>query len=392
MATIEPTAGRRAERRDERRDEEPGEPRGERRAAPPDPLAEELERLARRVRAELGDDDLRHIRRVARASKLCGRLGRLLIVTSLEPAGFLAGVLALAAHKVLEAVEIGHSVLHGAYDELDPKGRFHSDKFAWEMPIDERAWHRTHNLRHHPNTNVVGRDADVALGFVRLAAESPHRPLCYAQLPALLFGGLPNFALLMQMQFSGVFDLFFDNGLPSRFNYLPDRSPRTALRTLAGALKKPARYYGKNYLLYPLLAGPLAGKLVVGTWLAERLRDVWVGLIILCGHTGPDAVAYPEGTRAKSKGQYYRMQIEATNNFEVPAALSLFAGALDRQIEHHLFPDLPPNRVREIAPEVRRICERHGVRYHSAGLARAVLRSLAHVAALSLPARPAAAR
>jgi fatty acid desaturase len=36
---------------------------------------------------------------------------------------------------------------------------------------------------------------------------------------------------------------------------------------------------------------------------------------------------------------------------------------LDRQIEHHLFPTLPPARLREIAPEVRAICERHGVAY-----------------------------
>jgi linoleoyl-CoA desaturase len=42
-------------------------------------------------------------------------------------------------------------------------------------------------------------------------------------------------------------------------------------------------------------------------------------------------------------------------------------GALDLQIEHHLFPRMPPNRLREIAPRVRAICEAHGVRYRSAG-------------------------
>jgi linoleoyl-CoA desaturase len=42
-------------------------------------------------------------------------------------------------------------------------------------------------------------------------------------------------------------------------------------------------------------------------------------------------------------------------------------GGLDRQIEHHLFPRLPPNRLREIAPRVRAVCEAHGVRYLSKG-------------------------
>jgi linoleoyl-CoA desaturase len=30
-----------------------------------------------------------------------------------------------------------------------------------------------------------------------------------------------------------------------------------------------------------------------------------------------------------------------------------------------LFPRLPPNRLRQIAPRVREICEKHGLRYRS---------------------------
>ena len=51
---------------------------------------------------------------------------------------------------------------------------------------------------------------------------------------------------------------------------------------------------------------------------------------------------------------------------ESPTCLSILCGGLDKQIEHHVFPRLPPNRLREIAPRVRAICERHGVRYLSA--------------------------
>jgi linoleoyl-CoA desaturase len=47
----------------------------------------------------------------------------------------------------------------------------------------------------------------------------------------------------------------------------------------------------------------------------------------------------------------------------VPKAISVLCGGLDRQIEHHLFPRLPPNRLREIAPRVKAICEAHGVQY-----------------------------
>jgi fatty acid desaturase len=47
------------------------------------------------------------------------------------------------------------------------------------------------------------------------------------------------------------------------------------------------------------------------------------------------------------------MQVEASSNFEVSLPVSILCGALDKQIEHHLFPTLPPQRLRQIAPEVR---------------------------------------
>jgi linoleoyl-CoA desaturase len=50
----------------------------------------------------------------------------------------------------------------------------------------------------------------------------------------------------------------------------------------------------------------------------------------------------------------------------VSRIFSQLSGGLDQHIEHHLFPTLPPERLREIAPKVREICERHGITYKSA--------------------------
>ena len=36
---------------------------------------------------------------------------------------------------------------------------------------------------------------------------------------------------------------------------------------------------------------------------------------------------------------------------------------LNYQIEHHLYPDLPMARYREVQPKVRAVCEKHGVPY-----------------------------
>ena len=92
--------------------------------------------------------------------------------------------------------------------------------------------------------------------------------------------------------------------------------------------------------------------------------------------------SWPAGTRARGRGEWYAMQVEASRDFEVSLPLSILCGGLDRQIEHHLFPTLPPPRLREIAPEVRAICERHGVEYKTDSWPRTLKKALSWVAEL----------
>ena len=85
------------------------------------------------------------------------------------------------------------------------------------------------------------------------------------------------------------------------------------------------------------------------------------------------------------------MQAEATRNFQVPYRLSQLCGALDLQIEHHMFPRLPPNRLREIAPEIREICEAHGVSYRTGSWPSVLLGAFRHLWNLSKPTEKEAA-
>jgi linoleoyl-CoA desaturase len=77
------------------------------------------------------------------------------------------------------------------------------------------------------------------------------------------------------------------------------------------------------------------------------------------------------------------MQVMSTNNYEVSRPISILCGGLDHQIEHHLFPMLPPPRLREIAPEVRTICERHGVPYKTDTWGATLRKALAHIGRLA---------
>ena len=341
-----------------------------------------------RIRSEMGAEDMTRLERLNLFSYSMEVTGRVLIHFSLEPLTWSAGVLALWVHKQLQATEIGHPVLHGCYDKLEGSEAFQSATFSWDIPIDEEAWRRGHNLRHHPYTNVTGRDPDIHFGPVRLNDNVPHRWFHYVQLPYTLFMMWPAFAMGMNSHFSGLLDVLRKE---EDRDFLTERSWRSFLGAAHMAFRKYIPYYAKNYVLFPMLAGPLWWKVLLGNHVAEVLRDVYSAMSIFCGHIGEDIADYPEGTRANGRGGWYEMQCASTQNFQVPYVLSVLCGGLDYQIEHHLFPQLPPERLRQIAPEVQAICAAHGVPYRTGSWPRVIGSALAEVARLSLPTKNAEA-
>jgi fatty acid desaturase len=345
-------------------------------------FGEEIDAVKRRALERIGPEDVAYVKRVNRFSRTMEVIGRVLIHFSPEPVTFTLGVGALWLHKQLQATEIGHTALHGAYDRLEGAEKFRSRTFRWDTPIDEESWREGHNVKHHGNTNVAGKDPDIHFGPARLTEQTPAAPHQRFQLAFMVGVLAPNFAFLMNTHFTGLNDLFFDNGLEQKLDVLPDRSWASKKLAWKRSLRKWVPYYLKNYVFFPLLAGPFFWKVLLGNWLAETMRDVYSAATIYCGHVGADVASYPVGTKAHGRGHWYAMQIAATNDYEVSRPISVLCGGLDRQIEHHLFPTLPPQRLREVAPEVRAICERHGIEYKTDTWGRTLKKALAHVGRL----------
>jgi fatty acid desaturase len=89
----------------------------------------------------------------------------------------------------------------------------------------------------------------------------------------------------------------------------------------------------------------------------------------------------------ETRGQWYVRQLLGSANFSGGKLMHIMSGNLSFQIEHHLFPDLPAHRYAEIAPEVRAICEKHGLPYKTGSFARQTLSTWKRIAKLSLPSR-----
>lgn len=73
---------------------------------------------------------------------------------------------------------------------------------------------------------------------------------------------------------------------------------------------------------------------------------------------------------------WYEAQALASCNFAPRSYLAFLAsGGLNLQIEHHLLPGVNHAHLYRLSPDIRRICERHGVRYQCFPSFTAALRS-----------------
>jgi fatty acid desaturase len=339
----------------------------------------ELDALRALVIADLGERDADYIRAVLGTQRGLELAGRGLLFFSLIPPAWLGGVTALSLSKILDNMEIGHNVMHGQYDWMnDPEldGR----RFEWDNACPGDHWRHSHNFIHHTYTNVLGKDRDVGYGVLRMSEQQPWRPY---------YLGNPLYAALLAV--------FFQYGV-ALHNLEVDRilAGEVALgekREELGAVLRKARQQAlKDYVLFPLLAGPSAPLVLAGNATANLVRNLWAFTTIFCGHFPDGTVQFTEEqTSEETRGEWYRRQLLGSADLTGGRLFHILSGNLSHQIEHHLFPDLPAHRYGELAVEVREICERYGLPYNVGPLSRqfgSVVRKIARLALPGLPGRP----
>ena len=338
-----------------------------------DALAAELDAIRDEVLADLGEDDANYIRRVIAAQRGLEVGGRGALLVSLFPPAWLAGTAMLSVSKILENMEIGHNVLHGQWDWMrDPE--IHSSTWEWDSASTADAWKHAHNYVHHTYTNVLGKDRDLGYSILRIDPEQPWHPVYLAQ---------PLYIVPMALLFEwaiALYDIELEN-VPS------GKKPWTQAKTeIGGLLRKAKRQILKDYVTFPLLAGPSALPALLGNLTANAVRNVWAHTIIVCGHFPDGGETFSEqDLEDESRGGWYVRQLLGSCNLDGPPLLHLMSGNLSYQFEHHLFPDVPSNRYAEIAPRVREICERHGLPYTSGSLPRQYSQVIKRVLRLALP-------
>ncbi|MCW4356036.1 acyl-CoA desaturase [Hoyosella sp. YIM 151337] len=322
-------------------------------------FGKEMDALRARVVADLGERDAEYIRGVVSLQKKLEVAGRGLLFLGFLPPAWLGGVAALSLSKIIDNMEIGHNVMHGQYDWMqDPA--LTSKNFEWDNTIHGDSWLYTHNYIHHTFTNVVGKDHDATgYGVMRVTDETPWHPIWLLN---------PVFAALLQTLFQWGTAI---QELESEKIIRGEKSWAEAKEGFARFRDKAGKQALKDYVIFPLLSGPGAPFTFAGNAAANLVRNLWASSVIFCGHFPEEVQTFSiEETQDESHAGWYYRQILGSANFTGGHWVNVLSGNLSYQIEHHLFPDIPAFRYAEMAVEVREICDRYGIDYHEASMAR----------------------
>ncbi len=344
----------------------------------PDAFARDLSALRAELEAAIGDEDWAHFRRMARWGRACTTLGYATAWIAPNPISAALLSLGTTARWAIVMHHVGHRGLDrvpGA--TVSSKtfalgGRRARDWLDWMLP---EAWNYEHNVLHHYRTGEIHdpdlvehnmqavRDADVprAAKWAIVAFYACTWKLTYyapstwsvwrhgERAREARRAGLPVDPAPAEWTTLGTFDPRTNEGRAFLRSLLP-----YALRRFVLA---PAAFLS----LGPL--GPWASASVLAnTLLAELLGNLHTFLLIAPNHSGDDLFRFDAPLR--DRAEFHVRQVVGSASYTGGTDLADFLqGFLNYQIEHHLWPDLPPLKYRQAQPRVREICAKHGVPY-----------------------------
>jgi NADPH-dependent stearoyl-CoA 9-desaturase len=301
-------------------------------------LADEIHAMGRQARAAAGAEDVAHLKRMKASCRLAEVLGRLLLISGGGPVAWFFGTLFVAYQLSCEA-QLNHSIMHGAFVGLPGAGRYVPWRYeTLAIPFRSKTWRDAHRI-HHANPSRLGADPDTVHPLFRMHAAQGFR--VWHRLNAVI-GWLFTFE-----HWAFDYDAFLKRH-GHREN--TDRSE----------LPKVALYVLYQLVLWPALAGPRWLPVLLGCIAAIVIRNV----VFTALQTG-SSVGHEVSTRHArgAHDDWLVFQMETSKNFVLRGLLRVLCGGLDRHIEHHLWPHLPPLRLHALSPRVKQLCAQHGVRY-----------------------------
>src|SRR5262245_45990269 len=247
-------------------------------------------------------------------------------------AAFSSGQVGLAAH------DLGH----GQAPRLRPFVFDLAACFTMLVLGMGRAWWVDKHNRHHAFPNQEGKDPDVTIEAIAFTPEQ-----------ALNRKGLTR--LLARYQAFLFFPLLMLEALHLRvegLRYLTKHKVR--MRRVEIALILLSIGWA---LALPIAALGLGAGLVFAV-VTQALTGLYLGCIFAPNHKGMPVLGEDDQL------DFFRRQVVTARNVHPGPVTDYVYGGLNYQIEHHLFPTMPRNRLGEARQVVKQFCAERGVPYY----------------------------
>jgi fatty acid desaturase len=225
-------------------------------------------------------------------------------------------------------------------------------------------WVYMHN-RHHNRPNQLDLDPDIDIAF-----------LAFSESQASQKAGIARFIVKYQAYF------FFPLLLLEAFS-LKLGSLRFLARNKTKHWLLEWVLIAANYILYCTVSFKSMNvcHAVLFVVTNHAFFGIFLGLIFVTNHNGMPLLD------RDAEMDFIQRQAITARNLKYSRVRDYFFGGLSCQIEHHLFPSIPQNKLRRAQSVVRPYCRARGIAYHETGLFQAYREVLQHLHAVGAPLR-----
>lgn len=340
-------------------------------------FGKEVHELGEKLKAEQDQRDVKHLHKIVSWSRLCAFIGLGTMWMAPNPISMI--FLSLWTHSAWTMM--GHHACHGGYNRTDATGRYSSrgfalgslwrrlqDWFDWMLP---EAWSVEHNNLHHYR---LSEDGDPDLLERNSANWSQTERYVLPFMSMLLWKWAyyaPNTYKELKITEMRNKKIPLPNGFdPQAALTLGDLAAGKGKGVVSKwelFSKVMGPYFFFHFFVLPL---PLLIFSPVFYWhgvcnllLADVLSNIHGFIVVVTNHAGNDLYRFQRSCKPKSPTFYLRA-ITSSVNFRTGGDLNDFMhGWLNYQIEHHCWPDLSMLAYQKGQPQLKQICERHGVPY-----------------------------
>lgn len=256
----------------------------------------------------------------------------------------------------LLGVRIMHSYLHnalGGKSNFDKRfGAFALNVVAGDLGFN---WDIQHNKKHHTDTNIAHHDDDLSsAGLMRLADQFPKKRMHGLQKYTLYVISVYSLTVLYWISAKSFVNLL---------KYKKEKPKSFSLGQKLLTLVFVKLIYIAIWIVWPIYLGANPYVHVAAFICMYACLGIILTFTFQLAHR---VESTPTKGVEEKRGSWAVHQLKTTANFcKSSAFITWFTGALNHQVEHHLFPKVHPRFYPSLSLKVEALCKEYGVSYYS---------------------------